>query len=217
MPDIQTAMKQALTKTLVDWDDEGEPPSVQPVSTSVPKPSQNIQGIPMTKTTGQPHRFGIKNNVSRATFNYVRDNPGSTRKEIIAALEHSNFAEKSTSSLLSQMVRQKMVHITDGLYYADIPEYVPIKNHKPVKSRGIPPAREPVKTKRKYVKKSEGIGALLKAKIESATVPVATQPLERKPFLTKLVRTQSPESIIENMNVMQARELYDYLKKIFGG
>ncbi len=138
MPDIQTAMKQALTKTLVDWDDEAPAsPSVQPVSTSVPKPSQNIQGIPMTNTTGQPHRFGIKNNVSRETFNYVKDNPGSTRKEIIAALEHRNFMEKSTSSLLSQMVRQKMVHITNGLYYADIPEYIPIKTHKPVKSKGF--------------------------------------------------------------------------------
>ena len=153
MPDIQTAMKQALTKTLVEWDDDGEvSPQTSPrttINNSLSAPSQNIQGIPMTNTTGQPHRFGVTNNVSRETFNYVKDNPGSTRKEIIASLEHSNFAEKSTSSLLSQMVRQKMIHITDGLYYADIPEYVPIKNHKPVKSRGIPAAREPVKTKRK--------------------------------------------------------------------
>ena len=226
MPDIQTAMKQALSKTLVDWDDEGQPPSVQPVSTSVSKPSQNIQGIPMTKTTGQPHRFGVTNNVSRETFNYVKDNPGSTRKEIIAALELRNFVEKSTSSLLSQMVRQKMMHITNGLYYADIPEYVPIKTHKPVKSKGLVPAREPVKEKRKYTKKSEGIGALLQAKIDNAPTPssdaldaaayaMGGQAREARSFLTKLVRTKSPESIVENLNVMQARELYDYLKRIF--
>lgn len=232
MPDIQTAMKQALTKTLVEWDDDGEvspqASSRTTINNSLSQPSQNIQGIPMTKTTGQPHRFGVTNNVSRETFNYVKDNPGSTRKEIIAALEHRNFMEKSTSSLLSQMVRQKMMHITNGLYYADIPEYVPIKTHKPVKSKGLVPAREPVKEKRKYTKKSEGIGALLKAKIESAPVPSQTafdaaayamgSPARvDRSVLTKLVRTKSPESIVENMNVLQARELYDYLRKIFGG
>lgn len=223
MPDIQTAMKQALTKTLVEWDDDDEAPaspSVQPVSTSFSQPTNPTQGIPMTNTTGQPHRFGVTNNVSRATFNYVRDNPGSTRKEIIAALEHRNFAEKSTSSLLSQMVRQNMMHIKDGLYYADIPEYVPIKNYKPLKSKGIPPAREPVKMKRKYTKKSEGIGALLQAKIDGAVLnPPTAAPVAQTPkhFLTKLVRSQSPEAIVENLNVLQARELYDYLRKIFGG
>ena len=224
MPDIQTAMKQALTKTLADWDDEGEPSSVQPVSTSLSAPSQNIQGIPMTS---QPHRFGVTNNVSRETFNYVRDNPGSTRKEIIKALEHRNFVEKSTSSLLSQMVRQKMMHITNKLYYTDIPEYVPIKTHKPAQKTIKPPVVE-VKEKRKYTTRSEGIGALLKAKIESAPMPSQTafdaaayamgSPARvDRSFLTKLVRTKSPESIVENMNVLQARELYDYLRKIFGG
>ena len=230
MPDIQTAMKQALTKTLVEWDDDGEvSPQTSPrttINNSLSQPSQNIQGIPMTNTTGQPHRFGVTNNVSRETFNYVKDNPGSTRKEIIAALEHRNFMEKSTSSLLSQMVRQKMVHITNGLYYADIPEYVPIKTHKLVKSKGLVPAREPVKEKRKYTKKSEGIGALLQAKIDSIPAPsqdaldaaayaMGGQARVDRAFLTKLVRTKSPESIVENMNVMQARELYDYLKRIF--
>ena len=219
MPDIQSALKSALSKTLQQWDDDDDTPSVPmptTINNSLSAPSQNIQGIPMTRTTGQPHRFGVTNNVSRETFNYVRDNPGSTRKEIIEGLAYKGFAEKSTSSLLSQMVKQKMVHITSNLYYADIPEYTPIKTYKPVqKEKKI--LAEAIKPKRKYTKRSEGIGALLQAKIESATVPVATPPLERKPFLTKLVRTQSPESIIENMNVLQARELYDYLRKIFGG
>jgi len=91
-----------------------------------------------------------------------------------------------------------------------------MKGTKVVKNKPTPPVVE-VKPKRKYTKRSEGIGALLRAKIESAPVPVATEPVERKSFLTKLVRTQSPESIVENMNVLQARELYDYLKKLFGG
>jgi len=114
MPDIQTAFKQALSKTLADWDDEGEAPSVQPVSASFSQPTQPTQEIPMKKT------FGVTNNISRVTFDYIKNNPGSTRKEIIQALEHQGFAGGSTSSLIAQMRRNKMVHETNNLYYADI-------------------------------------------------------------------------------------------------
>ena len=48
MPDIQTAFKQALSKTLREWDDDGEivsPPSPTintTINNSVPTPSQEI-------------------------------------------------------------------------------------------------------------------------------------------------------------------------------
>ena len=80
MPDIQTAFKQALSRTLQQWDDEGEPPSVQPVSASFSQHIKPTQEIPMKKP------FGITNNISRVTFDYIKNNPGSTRKEIIEAL-----------------------------------------------------------------------------------------------------------------------------------
>ena len=104
MPDMQTAFKTALSRTLQQWDDDEAPPSVQPVSTSLSQPSQNTQEIPMKKT------FNITNNISRVTFDYIKNNPGSTRKEIIEALEHQGFAGGSTSSLVAQMRRNKMIH-----------------------------------------------------------------------------------------------------------
>ena len=214
MPDIQTALKSALSKTLQEWDDDGETfphsPSAQPVSTSVPPPSQ---GIPMKKA------FGITNNISRVTFNYIKNNPGSTRKEIIEALEHQGFSGGSTSSLVAQMRRNKMIHETNNLYYADIDEYRPIKSLKALKKMddALAPA------KRKYVKKSDtagGIGALLKEKLKAVDTPMASEPLlhttQRKAFVS-LVRTKSPDDILKDMTVFQARELYDYLKKMFGG
>jgi len=216
MPDIQTAMKQALNKTLVEWDDDDAPPlpSVQPVSTSVSQPSQNIQGIPMTQN------FRISNNISRTTFQYIKDNPGSTRKEIITALEHQGFAGGSTSSLIAQMRRNKLIHETNNLYYADADEYRPLKSLKAIKK--MEALAEP-KPKRKYTKKdTTGIGALLQAKLEATPNPVyhedQTPPIvpERKGFVS-LVRNRTPESIIDNMTVYQARELYDHLKKLFGG
>ena len=216
MPDMQTALRSALTKTLQTWDDEGEaPPPVQPVSTSSPLTS--------TQKPTMLNQHKITNNVSRVTFNYVKDNPGSTRTEIITALGYQGFGKGSVSSLLAQMRKSKMMHDTNGLWYADVQEYQPIKNMN-YKSKAKPkPAKKP----------TTGIGALLKAKLEAMPTPSQdamdaaaramsypdqTPPIvpTRKGFVS-IVRNREPQSIIDNMTVYQARELYDHLKKLFGG
>lgn len=217
MPDIQTAFKSALTKTLTEWDDdEGTPvpvpSSAQPVSIS----SVTTQGIPMAKKT-----FNVTNNVSRVTFDYIKNNPGSTRKEIITALEYQGFGGGSVSSLIAQMRRNKMIHENGGLHYADIEEYRPIKTLKAMnKEKDATP-------KRKYEKKAvTGIGALLREKLEAAPMPsqdaldasaafsMGGHAPQRKAFVS-LVRTQDPDEIIKKLTVFQARELYDRLKQIF--
>ncbi len=218
MPDIQTAFKQALSKTLADWDDEGEAPSVQPVSASFSQPTKPTQEIPMKKT------FNVTNNISRVTFDYIKNNPGSTRKEIIEALEHQGFAGGSTSSLIAQMRRNKMIHETNNLYYADIAEYRPIKSLKAIKKMEAQAAPVP---KRKYTKRDvTGIGALLREKLDAAPVhsqheldaaSLVLTETNKRAFLTKLVRTRSPEDILKDMTVYQAHELYVHLKKMFGG
>ena len=210
MPDIQTAFKQALSKTLADWDDEGEAPSVQPVSASFSQPTQPTQEIPMKKT------FNVTNNISRVTFDFIKNNPGSTRKEIIEALEHQGFAGGSTSSLIAQMRRNNMIHETNNLYYADIPEYRPIKSLKAMKKM----EQVPAPPKRKYTKRDvTGIGELLKERLDSTPMPIVSEHTapQRKGFLTSLVRTRSPEDILKDMTVYQAHELYTHLKKMFGG
>jgi len=224
MPDIQSAMRQALTKTLQDWDDdEGTNvpvPSKQPVSISVSAPSQTNQGTSVGKLL-----FPIKNNITRVTFNYVRDNPGSTRKEIITALDHQGFGQGSTSSLLSQLTKNNLIHATNGLFYADVQEYTPVKKIKPMKSNGLKPAREIIKTKRNEEKKTTGIGALLRDKLENAPMP-SQDALDAAAYamgghvnkrFTSLVRTKTPHDILQDMTVYQAHELYVHLKQMFGG
>jgi len=211
MPDIQTAFKQALSRTLQQWDDEGEPPSVQPVSASFSQPIKPTQEIPMKKM------FGITNNISRVTFDYIKNNPGSTRKEIIEALEHQGFNSGSTSSLIAQLRRNGMIHDKDSLYYADAAEYRPLKSLKALKKM------EEATPKRKYTKRDvTGIGALLKEKLENMPAVTASEPLlhttpKQKGFLTTLVRTKSPEDILKDMTVYQAHDLYRHLKEMFGG
>ena len=218
MPDMQTALKTALTRTLQEWDDDGEtfsPPSTinTTINNSVPTPSQEI---PMKKT------FNITNNISRVTFDYIKNNPGSTRKEIIEALEHQGFAGGSTSSLIAQMRRNQMVHETNNAYYADIPEYRPIKSLKALKKMDAPIAP----AKRKYEKKAvTGIGALLREKLENTPMP-SQDALDAAAYamgghtpkrMISLVRVKTPEDILKDMTVYQAHDLYRHLKEMFGG
>jgi hypothetical protein len=167
--------------------------------------------------------FNVTNNVSRVTFDYIKNNPGSTRKEIIQDLEHEGFGGGSVSSLIAQMRRNKMVHETNGLHYADIDEYRPIKTLKAMnKDKDATP-------KRKYEKKAvTGIGALLREKLEAEPSQAAldasaafsmggTVETDRRAFLTKLVRNKTPQDILSDMTVYQAHELYVHLKQMFGG
>jgi hypothetical protein len=219
MPDIQTAFKSALTRTLTEWDDdEGTsvpvPSSAQPVSLS----SVPTQGIPMAKKT-----FNVTNNVSRVTFDYIKNNPGSTRKEIITALEHEGFGGGSVSSLIAQMRRNKMIHETNGLHYADIDEYRPIKTLKAINKE-----KETQAPKRKYEKKAvTGIGALLREKLENAPMPsqdaldaaayaMGTARVDVNKRMISLVRFKTPEDILKDMTVYQAHDLYRHLKEMFG-
>ena len=222
MPDMQTALRSALTKTLQAWDDDevAPPPlSAQPVSTSS-SPSTSNQKPAMI------NQHKITNNVSRETFSYIKDNPGSTRMEIVEALGHKGFTKGSVSSLISQLRRSYMVHETNGLWYADVNEYVPIKNVNYRKKKKAAAQKKP----------TTGIGALLKAKLEATPVPTPVpmpMPIQDamdaaayamggiaaapKRMTTTIVRNRTPEDIIGNMTVYQARELYVHLKQMFGG
>ncbi len=166
--------------------------------------------------------FNVTNNVSRVTFDYIKNNPGSTRKEIITALEHEGFGGGSVSSLIAQMRRNKMIHETNGLHYADINEYRPIKTLKAINKE-----KEAQAPKRKYEKKAvTGIGALLREKLENMPEPsqdaldaaayaMGTARVDVNKRMVSLVRTQDPDEIIKRLTVFQARELYDRLKQIF--
>jgi hypothetical protein len=186
------------------------------VSASFSQPTQPTQEIPVKKT------FNITNNISRVTFDYIKNNPGSTRKEIIEALEHQGFAGGSTSSLIAQMRRNQMVHETNNAYYADIPEYRPIKSLKALKKMDAPISPP----KRKYEKKAvTGIGALLREKLENTPMP-SQDALDAAAYamsghtpkrMISLVRVKTPEDILKDMTVYQAHDLYRHLKEMFGG
>jgi len=204
MPDMQTALSNALKTTINDWEKDD---------------MQTTQ----TNTQGKKF-FGVTNNVTRATFDYLKKHPNLTSAEICADMTRLGFKDSSVGSLLAQFAKQGLAERDDrGRYITIVDEYRPLKAKK--KTLTLVSKPEEIKPKRKYEKRAvTGIGALLREKLENTPMPsrdaldaAAYAMGGHRPALTKLVRTKSPEDIIGNMTVYQARELYDHLKQMFGG
>lgn len=134
-----------------------------------------------------PH-FKVTNNVTRATFDYVKNNPRQSCKTICKALEKQGYKPSSIGSLLTQFVKNGLcIRDVNSNYTTIANEYSPIKLNKHTKTKQV---IEKAKTTR-----GEGIAAL------------SPQPTWVK----------RETDIINSLSVMQARSLYDALKKIFGG
>jgi hypothetical protein len=161
MPDLQTELKKLET---LAFDDSGEPTQ---------------------KETTMPHL--IKNNASRKTFNFVRDNPNTTRKNAINALTAEEISESTSSSLIGQFVRQGMIKSENGGLTVTQPEYTPLKALYEKKSV----AKETVKKKEALI-------------MQAPTMPEITQDTLVTYMLCR-------------MSIVQARDMYEELKRIFGG
>lgn len=96
----------------------------------------------------QRRLFEPTSNVSRATFEYVLNNPRLTRADVVKALGDQGFNKHSVSSLLSQFVRQNRIgELTNRLdprkprYIALASEYTPLKDTRPPKAKRALAAR----------------------------------------------------------------------------
>ena len=209
MPDIKTALENALKKTTADWAADDEPhQAVQPQ-----------QEKPVSTPTTQPQDTHadkrIKSNVSRATFFFVRDNPGQTSKQIVDALTDAGHNINSVLSLLNQMTRSRIIMMDEyGRYSAVAKEYVPPqkgvqkkrkpKAKAPVKATPAP-APEPEKPKHKQiVLVNRETGKVLNPQINPPAPAVTGTP------------EWNVDSVIGNLNVRQAMMVYEELRKIFG-
>jgi hypothetical protein len=138
-----------------------------------------------------PH-FKVTNNVTRATFDYVKNNPHQSCKTICAALEKDGYKPSSIGSLLTQFVKNGLcVRDANGNYTAIAHEYTPIKVRKQLKAKQV--------IAKAKATRGQGIAAL------------SPQPTP------KAIPKTDIQSILNGLSILQARALYDELKKIFGG
>ena len=199
MPDMQTALSNALNSQLRNTINNWEKDDMQ--TTQVNTQPQGVNYDTRKKL------FGVTNNVTRATFEFIKKHPNLTNAEICADMEKLGYKESSVGSLLAQFAKQGLAERDDrGRYITIVPEYRPLKAKK--KEAKVVPKPVEVKAKRKYEKKAhaEGIAALR---------PEATAELPKR--ITTIIRSRTPQDILKDMTVYQARELYTHLKEMFGG
>jgi hypothetical protein len=174
MPDIKTALEKALN----EWEPE-----------------------PMPETTPSKPYFTVTNNVTRITFDYVRDNPGKTRKEVSVALGAQGFKAGSVTSLLGQMIKQGVMRESASLLYVTTNEYAPLKSSKKLKALQAKNQANPERKKVIIVRKRTGeiVGAA--PKVEP----------------TPAVKEWSPNDVIDKLTVHQAIALFKALRNILVG
>lgn len=210
MPSLQDALQNAIQRNnsalhnIIDAWEADEPLPVQ-------------QPQPQEKQTMPSVTFPVTTNVSRATFDFVRDTPGLHHNEIKSKLLDKGYKESSVTALISQLRRSgQIARLADGTYHATAKEYVPIKqvfklpvNKKTAAKKAAKPVAKPApKPAVKATEpKSEGIAALQ---------PVATLVPAPAPVSAPMVVSNDVEYILSTLPIKQARSLYDELHKIFG-
>jgi len=152
MPDIQTEMQ----KILQAWD--------KPEVTETTQPTEQPKGKRM---------FAPSNNVSQDTFNFIRDNAGCARHEVVRLLVQQGHKKSSVSSLIGQMLRQGLVwQGGDGALYPNAKEYAPIKSARTLANQAKKAAKEAaeksfkVKTHKKYKTKEVPVPAGIASLVE---------------------------------------------------
>lgn len=178
MADLQTALATALQ----EWEPETKQESKQ-------------------METKQPQLFKPTNNVSRETFNFIKAHYGCTSTQVKDAMVERGYKKSSVHSLITQMVRNKLViRGLDGRLATVVPEYVPIKNRKPTAKK--------VKAKPKLTKKQQEIVKDLVAPPTDTAPEAGTTPIDYTYFLTA-------KYVIQNIRVGEAKLLHKELVRIF--
>jgi hypothetical protein len=198
MPSLQDALQSAIQKqthnalhnTIAEWSDDEQKPTPQPQ--------------PQEKQTMTAQAFTVTNNVSRATFDFVRDNPGLHHNEIAERLIAKGFKKTSVTALLSQLRRSgQIARLADSTYHAAAKEYEPIKQlYKRPQLQKQAAKKVVAKKIAKPEAKSAGIAAL--------------QPVHTPVPAPAQVVSNDVEYILSTLPIKQARSLYDELHKIFG-
>lgn len=194
----------------------------------MPNPNPVVQ---LSVNKGRPV-FGVSNNVSRETFNYVRDNPGMPRKQVIKDLMAKSFKETSVSSLINQLtVSQQITRGVGDVLVANVKDYIPLKaatlkklraSKQATKAKEILAKAKAARAEKRAAKKPPAQSqATVAQHIIAKEEPKQKYQPKEAAGIAALSPTTVPlidltaEKILDSMGVRQAKVLYAELKKIF--
>ena len=193
MPDLKSALQSALN----EWNQ----PETTPVQTATP--SHHALAAVEQRPEGTRY-FSRTTDVTRATFEYVRDNPHRVTREVVAALSAHGHNPSSVSSILSQMARTGLItRESDGTYWTHAREYTPVK------LSALRRDRKPTKPKAAKPK-----AAKPKVEAPKAEAPKPTVVLTRKEA-APAPAAYDVDALIATLTIAQARDLFAALKRMF--
>lgn len=243
MPDLKTALLNAihnkpaqLHAIVNDWDKQE-----QEIRQSQPQQEKAMQA---TQTTTTP-TFQTTGTLSRDTFAYIKQHSGKlTPMQVARDLQDSyDFNPGSVQALITQLRGLGMVERqSDGTLVCCVDEYRPVSDEykKLIKARQKLEKKEQRARKVELLVKAREMKAQYAAKRKASapqkpepqkvTAPKAQQKPQTKSPTTQgiaalqaaptpapiMPTTITAESVLNGMGVMEARKLYDELKKIFG-
>jgi DNA-binding IclR family transcriptional regulator len=143
-------------------------------------------GEPDMQTTTTAHPSSL--GVSETFFNLIRDNPGLHRSQLVDMAEQAGVTRSSSSSLLGQFTKRGLITAVDN-------------------GTGLVFTAIGLAYTKGYVRKDKAAKVKRVAKETPATQSTPDNSL-------RVVETV-PE-LLNALSIVQARELYDALKKIFG-
>lgn len=147
---------------------------------------------PKEDTPMKSNQFAVTTNVTRATFDFVKANPGLTATEAANRLREQGYNAVSVSAIMAQMARAGSMRKEGFKYYAVADEYVPIRLSKASK----------IATAEKLGKAIKSLEVLAET-AKPAPTTITHQSVTRRP-------------IVENMTLREAHDLYVELGKYFG-
>jgi len=159
MPDLRSELQKLAD---LKFDDDGDTTNV----------------ITLPAATALPDTLGV----SETFFNIIRDNPGSTRAQLLKLARKAGIKDASSSSLVVQFTKRGIIRAQNN---GGVSSYFAAGNNY---TKGYVPKYKPV------------------AKVTPKPAPV--------PDNAKFVATVP--QLLDTLSIVQARELYDALKKIFG-
>ena len=175
MPDLQSE----LSKVITTWEEPEAP-------------------------AAPPQRFQPTTNTSRATFEYVRDNPGIRRSVAVHRLVAMGYKQSSVSSLVGQFIRQGQIRQTGEALFTLHSEYTPLK------------ASATIKRAAKVASKKEDYAARTAKRLETLAKKRTVHEMKAEALAALPVDTFNPATYIDNLTLRQAKAVYDELKRIFG-
>ena len=194
MPDIQTEMH----KLIQSWDRSEQE--------EVLKLCQQLEELETIETTKEETVFKPTNNVTKSTFNSVRDFRSNPAKFHIDRLVRLGYKKSSVGSLIGQMVRQGHIYRdSSGLLQPNGLEYKPLKTSKMLAKQAKKPKTLKLKTSKPSEEALEAAGEAMSGinmLIDHDRTPV---------YRSKL------DALLDDISLNDAHELYRRLHLYFGG